>query len=58
MGKFLHLLHIFIVCLLNQETDPMIILQMLKICSTLLTVTPYDKMKSGLASVLSTEIYE
>ena len=32
-------------------------LMILKLCNTLLTVTPYDKMSPGMASILIREIY-
>ena len=57
MGKFLHLLHSLVVCLLRKETDSQMALMILKLCNTLLTVTPYDKMSPGMSSVLIREIY-
>ena len=40
------------IAMLDSETEPLLLLQELRICSTLLSITPYPKMRAGLASLL------
>ena len=58
LGVFLRLLHYMMFVMLTSETEPILLVQELRICSTLLSVTPYTKMRAGLASLLLCKVVE
>ncbi len=50
LGLFLRLLHYYCISLIETESESMMLQCELKICTTLLNVTPYARMLPGLSA--------
>lgn len=52
MGLFLRLIHYYMVVTVENETEFQMLQMQLKLCTTLLQITPYARMLPGLSTLL------
>ena len=56
LGQFLRLLHYYLITLLQTEKDQQLLQSEIRLCGTLLSITPYSKMLPGLSTLLLTQL--
>ena len=56
LGLFLRLLHYYAISMLETETEASMLPSELKLCSTILSITPYARLLPGLSSQLTEAI--
>ena len=58
LGTFLRLLHYYLITMVSGEKDFQLLQSEIRLCGTLLHVTPYSKMLPGLPTLLITSMLQ
>ena len=58
LGQFLRLLHYYLISMVGREKDYQLLQSEIRLCGTLLHITPYSKMLPGLATLLINQLLQ